>query len=290
MPVKDCIIPHLREAITSMATWRMLKTLYETSNTNRILFLKTKLLGIKMDGNEFVNSFLGHIKEVKDKIVNIGETVSNTNLVTITLNGMLEDYHMFITGLAAREKPPTFEELTCILLQEEERSDNMKPPSKYLALWSNNRSTRGRSTIRGRGGSSWQRGGSWKRGSSSHRRQPPNQGMQSDRNGSKSCFYFGRPGHIVKDYHKKKSDEARNKPRIDSGHYAEKYSNQDLRLFISNDDLDEPLNFDSRDLRLFVSNAALSVETDDFDAWFVDSGASIHMTCNKNWYANFKEI
>ena len=28
---------------------------------------------------------------------------------------------------------------------------------------------------------------------------------------------------------------------------------------------------------------------DDFDAWFVDSGASIHMTCNKNWYANFKE-
>jgi hypothetical protein len=28
---------------------------------------------------------------------------------------MLEDYHKFITGLAAREKPPTFEELTGIL-------------------------------------------------------------------------------------------------------------------------------------------------------------------------------
>jgi hypothetical protein len=38
-----------------------------------------------------------------------------------------------------------------------------------------------------------------------------------------------------------------------------------------------------------VSNAALSAETDDVDAWFVDSGASIHMTCNKNWYINFKE-
>jgi hypothetical protein len=38
-----------------------------------------------------------------------------------------------------------------------------------------------------------------------------------------------------------------------------------------------------------VSNVALSNETDDIDAWFVDSGASIHMTCNKNWYANFKE-
>ena len=43
------------------------------------------------------------------------------------------------------------------------------------------------------------------------------------------------------------------------------------------------------DLRLFVSNVSLSTKTDDIDAWFVDSGASIHMTCNKNWYANLKE-
>jgi hypothetical protein len=102
MSIKDRIIPHIREATTSATTWKMLKALYETSNTNHILFLKTKLLGIKIYGNESVSSFLGRIKEVKDKLVNIGEIVSNTDLVTITLNGMLEDYHMFITGLAAR--------------------------------------------------------------------------------------------------------------------------------------------------------------------------------------------
>jgi hypothetical protein len=98
-----------------------------------------------MDGNESVSSFLGRIKEVKDKLGNIGETVSSTDLVTITLNGMLEDYQMFITGLAAREKPPTFEELTGILLQEEERRSNLKPHNSDLALWSNKRSSRGRS-------------------------------------------------------------------------------------------------------------------------------------------------
>jgi hypothetical protein len=38
-----------------------------------------------------------------------------------------------------------------------------------------------------------------------------------------------------------------------------------------------------------VSNVVLSVEFDDVDAWFVDSGASIHMTCNNEWYTNFKE-
>jgi hypothetical protein len=83
---------------------------------------------------------------------------------------------------------------------------------------------------------------------------------------------------MVKDCHKKKNDEARNKPRTHSSHYAEKSSNQDHGLFIASNDIDEPPNFDSRDLRLFVSNAALSAEMDDFDAWFVDSEASVHMT------------
>eukprot|EP01018_Ginkgo_biloba_P033156 Gb_08202 [translate_table: standard] len=257
MSVKDSIIPHIREAQNSAETWTALKHLYETSNTNRILFLKTKLLGIKMDGNESVSSFLGRIKEVKDKLGNIGETVSSINLVTITLNGMLEDYQMFITGLAAREKPPTFEELTGILLQEEERRANLKPQNSDLALWSNKRSPRGRSGERGRGGSL------------SQKRPSPrqNQGMPSNRNESKSCFYCGRPGHLIKDCQKKKSDEARNRqPRKYSGHFAEDSSKHDLKLFIASDDIAEPLNFDSRDLRLFVSNVALSAEIDDVDA------------------------
>jgi hypothetical protein len=88
MSVKDSIAPHIREANTSTEMWTMLKDLYETSSTNRIIFLKTKMLGINMDGNQFVSSFLGRIKEVKDKLGSIGETISNIDLVIITLNGM----------------------------------------------------------------------------------------------------------------------------------------------------------------------------------------------------------
>ena len=169
MSVKDSIIPHIREAKTSAETWTVLKDLYETSNTNRILFPKTQLLGIKMDGNESVSSFLGCIKEVKYKLGNIGEKISSTDLVTITLNGMLEECQRFITGLASREKPPTFEELTSILLQEEERRANLKPQNSDLALWSNKRFS---------GGSSLQR-----------RKSPTlNQGMPSNRNESNSFF------------------------------------------------------------------------------------------------------
>jgi hypothetical protein len=44
MSVKDSIIPHIRDCKTSNDTWKTLKDLYETKNTNQILFLKSKLL------------------------------------------------------------------------------------------------------------------------------------------------------------------------------------------------------------------------------------------------------
>jgi hypothetical protein len=50
--------------------------------------------------------FISRIKELKNKLGDIGETVSNTDLVMITMNGMTDDYQMFITGLNAREKAP----------------------------------------------------------------------------------------------------------------------------------------------------------------------------------------
>ena len=96
--------------------------------------------------------------------------------------------------------------------------------------------------------------------------------MPSNRNEPK-CFYCGRTGHLSRECYKKKNDdESKHKNRKHSGHFAE-----------------ENPNFGSKDLKLFVSNVALSAETNNVDACFVDSGASIHMTCNKNWYINFKE-
>ena len=94
---------------------------------------------------------------MKDKLGDIGEKLPNTDLVTIALNGMLEDYQMFITGLAAREKDPTFEELTGILLQEEERHTNFKPQNSDLTLWTKKRFPKGKLGEGGRGRSSFQR-------------------------------------------------------------------------------------------------------------------------------------
>ena len=75
MPIKDNIIPQIRECKTSKETWEVLKYLYETTNKNRVLFLKTNILSIKMKENGNASNFLSRIKELKDKLANIGEKI-----------------------------------------------------------------------------------------------------------------------------------------------------------------------------------------------------------------------
>ena len=51
MSVNDNIIPHIRDCKTSKETWEVLKDLYETSNSNQILFFKNKAF-IYENGNK----------------------------------------------------------------------------------------------------------------------------------------------------------------------------------------------------------------------------------------------
>lgn len=81
MSVKDNIVRHIRECNTSTITWNTLKGMYETSNSNCILFLKTKLLSIKTEEREDVNNYISRIKDFKDTLNDIGENVSSSNLI-----------------------------------------------------------------------------------------------------------------------------------------------------------------------------------------------------------------
>jgi len=47
---------------------------------------------MKLEENESVNNTISRIKDFNDKLCDIGENVSSTTLVAITLSGMLEKY------------------------------------------------------------------------------------------------------------------------------------------------------------------------------------------------------
>jgi len=78
----------------------MLKGLYETTNTSQILFLKTKILSLKMEANENISNLISRVKDLSDKLGDIGEKVSSTDLVTITLNGFVQDYQICVKSFS----------------------------------------------------------------------------------------------------------------------------------------------------------------------------------------------
>jgi hypothetical protein len=125
MSIKDSIIPHIRDCKTSRETWEILKGLYEITNSNIIMFFKTNLLSIKMEANENITTYDSRIKDLSDQLSAIGEYVSKYDMVTITLKGLIRDYHVFISSLGGRAQPPTFSELTRILLQRRRKNEGV---------------------------------------------------------------------------------------------------------------------------------------------------------------------
>lgn len=146
MSVKDNVIAHIRDCKSSAEIWTKIKNLYETHNTNRVLALKSKLFSMRMDERESATAFVARIKDVKDGLGAIGVAVADEDLVAITMNGMRDDFQTFITGVSAREKAPSFDDLTTILQQEEDRRQNLNlnPQSDDLALVAKRRLSKGR--------------------------------------------------------------------------------------------------------------------------------------------------
>ena len=75
---------------------------------------------------------ISRIKDSIDKLGDIGQKISSTDLVTIMWNSMLKYYHMFITCCTSWEIAPTFDGLIGILMQEEECRENLNFRSENL--------------------------------------------------------------------------------------------------------------------------------------------------------------
>jgi hypothetical protein len=84
---------------------------------------------------------------------------------------------------------------------------------------------------------------------------------------NEKCFYCGKFGHNARFCRRRKFNES-------------KYNKHSVNFV----DKGSAIGDDFKNLKLFVSNVTLRAEVDDVNIWFIDSGASIHILCNKNWF------
>ena len=85
--VKDHLIPHLVEKKTVYDMWDALKLLFEEKNENRKMAFKDKLHNVKMKQGESVTSYLTGMAQVKDELTIVGESISDSDMVRISLKG-----------------------------------------------------------------------------------------------------------------------------------------------------------------------------------------------------------
>ena len=208
-----------------------------------------------MEANEGESKFIYRIKDLSDKLGDIGEVVESTDLVIISLKGLVLDYKVFISALAAREKPSTFEEIIGILIQEEERMKNYDLDSQGsdLALIA-----RGRQPHRGK---------PWNKNKCKFHTQHKIMAQpDSYRSRSVECHYCGKQGHLARNCFQKMNRESNQGFRNHNGNFVHKETLHSHRF---------------KNLSLFIYEAALFAATYDENAWFIDSGTSTHMSCKK---------
>ena len=99
--IRDHLIPHVAEKKTAYEMWNTLKGLYEAKNENRIMALKEKLQGTKMAKGEGVAYFLTWAAQVKDELVAVGEVISDSDLVWISLKGFTKEWDVFVKCVVA---------------------------------------------------------------------------------------------------------------------------------------------------------------------------------------------
>ena len=109
------------------------------------------------------------------------------------------------------------------------------------------------------------------RGRGSYRGRGNGQRQQND---GRSCYYCGKPGHVQADCYKKQNDIKNGK--LQQSNYASSSKN----------------NEDSE--RLFVMQHVINSVSDDVvkcgnDVWYVDSGASNHMTSHGEWFKDMHD-
>jgi hypothetical protein len=221
--------------------WEALVKLYQSDNQSRKMLRREKLRSAKMARGESIVRYLTKFTQTRDELAIVGEIVDETELVRTTLNGFTKQWDVFVRGVVAREKLLDWERLWDDLTQEELRvgtSQSSQPKSED----EENLALAGKKKFQGKKGPT---GGQTSKG-------------EKKKDFSKiKCFSCHKPGHFAIQFPNKKK--------------GSKKSHMAALVSAEGDE------FATRFKNEFSLIACLSSSTSSA-VWYIDNGASSHMT------------
>eukprot|EP00253_Pinus_taeda_P010090 PITA_10090 len=274
--VKDNCIPHVRGKRNAHEMWIALSNIYQSTNENRKMVLKEKLKTIKMS-NDRAAGYLTKITNVRDELAAIREVIPPTELVQIAVNGLPHSWMNFADGVCARETLPTWERFSDDCIQTEIRKGQLgaaKPieQDEDVALSAGGKKSKGKK-------------------------------QASTSNGEGKGKGKGKQGNPQKDYSKVKCWNCQK-----MGHYVvvcpekkKKGKNQSVAASAEVEDFADCFDREFGFTACESSSAGLaatqvqrkyafpSISGASLGIWYVDSGASRHMTGVREYFSELSE-
>ncbi|XP_068305140.1 uncharacterized protein [Pyrus communis] len=102
----------------SRSLWQSLERCFTGASHTHIHSLRSKIHTIQK-GDSSMTDYLNFFKEISNKLVVAGESISEKDLVTYILSGMHDEYESFIDSIETRSKDVNANELHGLLLNKE---------------------------------------------------------------------------------------------------------------------------------------------------------------------------
>jgi len=179
MSVKPVHLNTVTSVDTVIEAWDALKVMSEARDNAQLLRLIDEMSSLKKGGDENIIKFASRAKMLRDELAMLGNPVNDNTLALRVLAGLLAEYGMLRTVLENEDTKLVMSDVTAKLLQVEQRSIPVgasKPPGIVK--------------------------------SQASAAAAPKKPFDKK---SVVCFYCNHKGHMQRDCHKKKADEAKGK-------------------------------------------------------------------------------
>jgi len=248
-------LEYLITCTTAAEMWTKLSAIHEQKSASNKLTLTTKFHEYRMAPGDPIAQHIAKIENMANQLKDIDENVSDIMIMAKILGTLPSKYNAFISAWdsvnAAEQTLPRLRER---LIREEARMTSMDEMSNALA-------TTSISTNR-----------------KQNQRQPRNQPHNNDSTTYKkkiACNFCHKTGHIAKYcFARKKTSKVTDKNKDNKSDDSK------------HDDLTNSTAFVVQDDKIIDREIAIFSELNEKRVWLLDSGASRHLCCQKEWFVN----
>ena len=124
LSVADDLIDLIAEFSDPALVWKTLKEHFHSGDQSQILTLMSQLQSLKLTEGGAVDEYLKKARELKNRLGNMGEKLSDCNVNQIVLNRLPRSYESTIQTLSHLNASMTFEQLSASLMSESHRREH----------------------------------------------------------------------------------------------------------------------------------------------------------------------